>query len=384
MKNGRLPRRRVFLWLQIGTAVFLAAAWFAVCQRRAVLQEQAVFQLVQSGVTVKYKSSSQPPEWLASIFGEHLFLSIEEVDFPIGGSEADIVHLARLPGLSILDLSGVLLSEDALSQVGQLQSVEILKLRATGISDDGLKVLARMENLIYVDLDHNPVSDEAVGELLKARSIEVMYLGDTFVTQRPSLVNPVTRHIEGYTAPTARHLEFAARLERLGASVHESSDGPSFLHKKTTVFLPLNFAGSTGDYELLLGLENVETLRIMALPGSGPIGYIGAMKDLKWLDIEGSLSDGDLKRLSGLSGLEELDIKCTQVTDEGISALASFKSLKSLDVSDTRVTDRSVEQLTRMESLSFLRIQGTLITESGADRLRFALPDCKIIWEENR
>jgi hypothetical protein len=68
----------------------------------------------------------------------------------------------------------------------------------------------------------------------------------------------------------------------------------------------------------------------------------------------GKLNNGDLKELAGLRSLERLDLRRSDLTDEGLMQLTALKSLKTLDVSYTKVSD------------------------SGAKAFEGAVPACKL------
>ncbi|TKJ36552.1 hypothetical protein CEE36_11530, partial [candidate division TA06 bacterium B3_TA06] len=52
-----------------------------------------------------------------------------------------------------------------------------------------------------------------------------------------------------------------------------------------------------------------------------------------------------LKYLAGLSGLEQLGVAGTEVSDSDLALLASLTNLKYLDIRSTKITDAGVERL---------------------------------------
>ena len=114
------------------------------------------------------------------------------------------------------------------------------------------------------------------------------------------------------------------------------------------------------------------------------------------------ISDHSLQGLGGLSNVEVLDMRFTQVTDLGVrivaklpqlrklylsrtsvsdetvSAFEQLKQLEELFLSDTRITDASVQNLSRLIGLKRLSIRGTRISGRSFEELRTALPDCRI------
>jgi hypothetical protein len=67
-------------------------------------------------------------------------------------------------------------------------------------------------------------------------------------------------------------------------------------------------------------------------------------------------------------------------TDGLMSVLRAFPKLKSIDVSYSRVTDIGLQQFVGMKQLEELNIKNTNVTDQGRLMLRQALPDCNIIW----
>lgn len=114
------------------------------------------------------------------------------------------------------------------------------------------------------------------------------------------------------------------------------------------------------------------------------------------------ISDHSLQGLGGLSNVEVLDMRFTQVTDIGVrivaklprlrklylsrtsvsdetvSAFEELKRLEELFLSDTRITDASVRNLSRLKELKRLSIRGTRISGRSFEDLKTALPNCRI------
>ena len=111
------------------------------------------------------------------------------------------------------------------------------------------------------------------------------------------------------------------------------------------------------------------------------------------------LDDSGLVRFTGLTELQELNLRGTLITDAGLVHLRGLRSLESLNLSETRITDAGLQQLATLEKLSELTLEntpisdiglarlaplrklrlviasGTLVTVAGADALRKEIPD---------
>lgn len=87
------------------------------------------------------------------------------------------------------------------------------------------------------------------------------------------------------------------------------------------------------------------------------------------------VTDGDMRRLSGLKKLSKLVVMSTGVTDAGLQELSDLKTLNSLNVAATKVTGSGFEHLSRLESLDTLLCGGAPINDSS---LAFLKPLLKL------
>jgi hypothetical protein len=82
-------------------------------------------------------------------------------------------------------------------------------------------------------------------------------------------------------------------------------------------------------------------------------------KNLKRLNVRGTrISDGTLAIVSGLPGLEALDIAYTDFTDNGLDALVTLTQLKELSIGRSRLNKNSLEVLRLLTTLEFLDLGG--------------------------
>lgn len=90
-------------------------------------------------------------------------------------------------------------------------------------------------------------------------------------------------------------------------------------------------------------------------------------------------TDAELRDLKGiLTNLEVLDLESTQVTDVGLVDLEGLTSLGFLDLSGTQVTDAGLVHLKGLTNLLKLWLGDTHVSHDGAEKLRQALPSCRI------
>ena len=80
------------------------------------------------------------------------------------------------------------------------------------------------------------------------------------------------------------------------------------------------------------------------------------------------------------SGITEIDLGDTDVSDEDLLLLRHFPHLEWLCLEDASITDYGLSSLTYMTSLQCVELYRTNVTEEGIARLRKALPHCRIEW----
>ena len=82
---------------------------------------------------------------------------------------------------------------------------------------------------------------------------------------------------------------------------------------------------------------------------------------------------------SNLSGLEELDLHRSPVTDARLRYFEGLTDLQSLTLFHTPISDTGLAHLKRLHRLRTLSIENTSVTDSGAQELQKALPKLSIM-----
>jgi hypothetical protein len=109
-------------------------------------------------------------------------------------------------------------------------------------------------------------------------------------------------------------------------------------------------------------------------------GFIKALQpdDLQALFLY-EIGDFHLKKICLLTGLHELYLSNTTVTDQGLSQLGCLKNLRRLYIYHTEITDKGLLNLIQLKDLKWLTLSGTGITEQGLMMFKMAMPNCKVI-----
>jgi hypothetical protein len=66
--------------------------------------------------------------------------------------------------------------------------------------------------------------------------------------------------------------------------------------------------------------------------------------------------------------------------DDKLSLLKDIPTLTGVNLSGSSVTDAGLQELFALQSLKTVNLEDTKITLAGANALKEALPDCRILW----
>ena len=92
------------------------------------------------------------------------------------------------------------------------------------------------------------------------------------------------------------------------------------------------------------------------------------------------VTDQSLGFVKKLKNLTWLGLRNTKVTDSGIKQLKDARFLRYLNLSGTEVSDRSIDTLAGLKDIEEIYLWNSKVSESGANSLRKALPNAKIIF----
>jgi hypothetical protein len=89
--------------------------------------------------------------------------------------------------------------------------------------------------------------------------------------------------------------------------------------------------------------------------------------------------DRILSQIVHLTGLEELYLSDTAVTDQGLALLRPLVSLQRISIYHTAIGDEGILNLSLLPGLKWLTCSGTDATEEGFNLFRRAMPGCKTV-----
>src|SRR5258706_50064 len=88
------------------------------------------------------------------------------------------------------------------------------------------------------------------------------------------------------------------------------------------------------------------------------------------VDLVGcDFSPSELKHLEGLRKLEQLYLRDTFITNEGLKSVAGLTNLTVLDLAGTKLDDTGIQTLRNLTHLRKLNLLGAAITDDGVDAL---------------
>lgn len=232
-------------------------------------------------------------------------------------------------------------------QIEELQATDIynFKIRVDESLADGLDLLAEMAAALDLDI-------------VKAKNRLAVLRGD----------------IEFPDEPGRAPLE--TRIIRFPASV---SCGTLFERSKSSVdFRDWHRIGpARGAKEVFL--DKSVRLDVKCAPGSDP-GFLDALQpeDLQALFLYDA-EDSSLGYVTHLSGLEELYLSNSVVSDSGLRQLGTLRGLKRLYIYHTAISDFGLMNLMTLSGLKTLTCSGTSVSEDGLNRFRQLMPGCKVV-----
>ncbi len=269
-------------------------------------------------------------------------------------------HLARMPQLEELDLSGCVLDDRALDVLRHLRNLRRFSLRwHSGITDAGIAHLGSCDALESVDLTGSTCGDGAIRALAGNPSLRKFKSGRQVTDAGLALLRgfPAFAKWRGGTAdyslmetePGPTHLLLDGPFTDEGVAVLAALEGLaslSFFRHATSI--------TPGALAFLAPLPHLGFLAIDGgLCDDTAMGHIATLPGLRMLVAQGTVATDDgFEALSRSRTLEVLwGRECPNLTGRGFRTLSTMPSLKSLGVSCRNVDDGALATLPRFPSL---------------------------------
>ncbi|MGH9372854.1 MAG: hypothetical protein ACRD15_15120 [Vicinamibacterales bacterium] len=295
-------------------------------------------------------------------------------------TDAGVRHLARMPSLQHLDLTGTSVTDAGLEVLRHLPELRTLSLAWNRVTEAGIRVLAHCDELEHVNLGASAeIGDAAARALAGKRKLRHLRIALTDAGLPLLHELPVFKSWQGGEAELGlvghkslpNHLSLRGTFTDAGMRHLRGLDGLFGLDIDDS-HLAITAAG----LEPLISLAHLGVLGVDAKDGWMP--YIAQMPHLRALGAQDTTAgDEGFLALSGsrsieyiwgrrchnlrkrgfialatMPALRGLSVSCLNVDDEGISILPSFPALKELMPMD--VPDQGYRHIGRCERLESL------------------------------
>jgi serine/threonine protein kinase len=317
--------------------------------------------------------------------------------------DAEMDRLGELPRLQKVYLSQTKITNHGLDDLTRYPLLEVLHVSHTAVSDAGLKSLKAwplMQQLFLVGCD---ISDNALDDLLSLKTLQHLNIGATKISaagvDRLRAALPECR-IESdhgtfgppYPRPPKPDRAVAEWVHAKGGTLGLGVPQLGYKTIKPADPLPdgeisiavLDLARcSVQDEDLvrIAGLADCTTLILSETEVTDRgIAHLKDLPKLQQVYLGGSeIGDDGLKLLAErFPDMAILHIGESRITDQGFEALRGFRRLEQLGTFRLPLTDLAVETLSRLTHLKLASVVDTTLTRDGIERLRVALPNCRI------
>ena len=107
------------------------------------------------------------------------------------------------------------------------------------------------------------------------------------------------------------------------------------------------------------------------------------LSDLQPNDIQSlflyNCDDTIIPHFVHMTGLQELYLSDTSISDQGLALLRSLRSLQRMSIYHTAISDDGILNLALIPGLKWLTCSGTKASEEGLNQFRAAMPGCKTV-----
>ncbi len=393
------PRRRRWFRISLRTLLLLVTLlciWLGVKVNQARRQKEAIAALKSIGLRIDFyhqrrdqgfpDSSAEPPAptWLRQITGDDFFQRV----CSLGGNNPDFTddhaaHLSALDHLMYLTIGDSPASDEALAQIGNTSSLEIVHFFNTPVGDCFVGRLAKSQKLSWLVLDNTRVTAEGLKSLSNLRELKVLNLSNSPIGNDGLIVvGAITKlsllHLSNLpiTNEGIEHLSNLSNLETLTLEHVNVSDAGIKSLKTGPPLRSLNLSGTRirGDALPAICNPTLEYLHLSdALIDDEVLIHLELAKGLGELYLDGTnITDDGLAHLARLSSLNSLHLGRTKITGSGLRHLAALPNLIDLDLSDTNLSRDGLELLTKLlvpppAGSSYLALHGTSLDDSTMD-----------------
>ncbi len=244
-----------------------------------------------------------------------------------------VASLVYHQNLTFLNLSDTEINSEIIEGLRKLNKLEILILSGSNISDGLINQSILPAELVRLNLENTQITSKSLPAISKNKRLKYLNLARTNITD--------------YQFDRARNLK---RLEELDLSFTK-------------------IGGKT--LETISRMPQMKELRLWGCPLKNNDIRSLQQSGLFELALGGTkISDEGLRYLSTMKNLEILHLPYTDISDNGIRNLTTIKSLKAINLNNTKITSAGIRLLSGLPELSILSIENTPVDNATLDALR--------------
>ena len=276
--------------------------------------------------------------------------------------------IAEQAGLESLSVQATLIGDEGIARLGGLEFLKVIDLRLCSlVTDAALETLSTMPELRAVRVSGTNVTDTGIAALL-----ELPHLGELDL-----------RNCRGVTKAAIEQLAEKKSLRMLKIGGEKIDDSVLKVVAKIEGLKGLSLDNcpiTDAGVSKLAGLPLADlTLYQCANVTDKGVAFLAEANDLTRLTLRDVAVQGTvISKLPKPEQLVALNLAQSKLTDAEIGNLAGLANLDTLVLSQTEITDASVDTLAKLAKLKRLIVTETGLTAEGVEKLRAALPECKI------
>src|SRR5947208_8341877 len=265
-------------------------------------------------------------------------------------TDEGLKHLRELTRLEDLDLYGVRVTDSGVSHLRKLTALRRLNLLGAQITDASAEILSQFRELRDLNLYRSRITDAGLAKLHSLRNLELLDLRYSGVT------NAGVRALRA-ALPKCKVTYVGATPTVSGASAAPSPAG------KSQQALARWIQALGGQVRIAEGRHQAVSV-VGARFTEGQLKHLAALHGLEKLNLEATaLSDAGLESLAKLTGLRELNLSFTSVSDRGLVFLAPLAAVRRLALAGTRVTGPGLSHLAGWAALKAFDLATTSVTK---------------------
>ncbi len=302
-------------------------------------------------------------------------------------SDAGVLHVAKIPQLRQLWISGPRISGEGLASLQDCRSLETLWLTDTRATEDDLPALANMKQLRRLNLSGMTFTKKGIEQLQALSHLETLIVDSTalpqnevnalkesnpelviILSQKHSLAAVRGRDRTGLNLPQGydRVIEQADVESEVTDHPLSRTFGDTHFEQAVRLRYAPNSASSLKDWK---GLTTLRYVSLGAL--KDPSAAIAALKNLPMLEeihlYRCTVSDRDFKDMGILPSVKKLDLYDNIISNTSLEYLSQLPNLESLGLYgyDVRISEAGLQNLSHAKSLTTLELSRTTITDSA-------------------